>query len=100
MCIVSSYLLSVDSALCICTGVERVVIFLFLSSNVLTQVCNPNPVRCYENVAHEVKTYLWVVCESIYESQGGLGEECTWTVRDHGGGSFNQGVLRKVFHLL
>lgn len=46
------------------------------------------------------KTYLWIVCNGIYESQGGLGEESTWTVCNHRGCSPDQGLMREVFHLL
>ena len=48
----------------------------------------------------EKKTYLWIVCYGIYEGQGGLGEESTWTICNHWGCSSDQGLMSKVFHLL
>lgn len=47
-----------------------------------------------------MKTHLWIGCNGIYEGQGGLREESTWTVCNHWGCSSDQGVMREVFHLL
>lgn len=52
------------------------------------------------HLSHKTKTYLWIVCKGIYESQGGLGEEGTWTACNHWGCSSDQGVMREVVHLL
>lgn len=48
---------------------------------------------------YKIKTYFWVLCDGIYESQGGLWEKSAWTVCDQWGGSSDQRVMREVFNL-